>query len=302
MSGMQRILVVINSADEVGFVLEKAAVLAGAENAHVQIVRSIYDEMVNFRELSPETAQTLKLQHMKSEEKFLVGLVHEYRSKFRDIETFTLWNKRCSEAALEAARKFSADLIIKAVDTTPAGFASNPDDWHLLRQAHQPVMLLRQHPWRKPAFREQPVVLAALDLLADKHDDMSRKVLVAASQLAADLDSVLHVVCAYPGLATWATADASLGIDLSRVEAGVADTAKTKLAAFSAGGFDNKRLHLGAGAATEVVRAAVARHHPQVLALGTAARTGVGGFVLGNTAEKLISRTPADLYVIPTAG
>ena len=69
------IVVVVNRSADADFVLQKAAALAKSneQRASVHVIRVMYEE-------------------------FVVDLVEEYRSSFKNIETATIWNKRVSEA------------------------------------------------------------------------------------------------------------------------------------------------------------------------------------------------------------
>lgn len=292
MKNAQRILAVINRSDEAGFVLDKVAVLADAESASVRIIRVIFDDLVDFHHAPADEAQAMKLYIMQSEERQLVSIVDECRDRFRDIETATVWNKRISEGAIEAADEFDADLIMKAADSKSA-FPRHPDDWNLLRHAQRPVMLVNPHPWQ-----DHPVVLASADLLDNDHDELNSSILHTGAHIAAELDGLLHVVCAYPGMTTWANADANLAVDYTNMERDIQQATKSKLDTLTDNRFDADRLYMKPGRALAVVRDAVRDVKPEIVVIGNAAREGIQGFVLGNTSEALLGIIESDLLVV----
>lgn len=293
MNNAQRILAVINRSDETGFVLDKVAVLADAESASVRIIRVIFDDLVDFHHAPAEDTQAVKLHIMQSEERQLVGIVDEYRDRFHDIETSTVWNKRISDGAILAAEEFEADLIMKAADSTSPVFPRHPDDWNLLRHAQRPVMLVNPHPWQ-----DHPVVLASADLLDDAHDALNTSILQTGAHIAAELNGLLHVVCAYPGMATWANADANLAVNYTDMERDVLQATKAKLDELTANQVDAQRLYMRAGRPVNVVRDAVHDVKPEIVVIGNAAREGIPGFVLGNTSEALLGVIESDLLVV----
>ena len=58
------------------------------------------------------------------------------------------------------------------------------------------------------------------------------------------------------------------------------------------------KLHLVKGLPREVIATVVRELDPQLLVMGTIARTGLQGFVLGNTAEALLRETEVSVMVV----
>ena len=58
------------------------------------------------------------------------------------------------------------------------------------------------------------------------------------------------------------------------------------------------KLHLVKGSTREMISTAVSELDPQLLVMGSIARTGLQGFVLGNTAESLLRRTEVSVMVV----
>ncbi len=61
-------------------------------------------------------------------------------------------------------------------------------------------------------------------------------------------------------------------------------------------------VHLEAGSAYLQILNAVERHRIDVLVMGTVARTGIAGFVTGNTAERLLPHIPCSVIAVKPPG
>ncbi len=295
MENVNSIVVVVNRSNDSRHVLQKAATIAATstEGARVHVIRVIHEPLAERRKLDAEQAQSLKLYLMQAEEEYLVDLVRDYREAFTSVDCSTLWNKRPSDAILQAAEDFDADLIVKATAGEGPHLFHHPDDWNLLRHTHRPVMLVKETPWV-----DDPVILAAVDALDSDHEDLSRRVLAEANALARALQGRLHVVSAYPPAAAWA-ADPGVVLDFERLRREMEQEVRTNIEACSeATGAVPRRLHLAEGAPTEVVADTVAATHAEVLVMGTLGREGLRGLVIGNTSEKLLNTVPCDVLVI----
>jgi len=285
----KRYTIVINRSDETPFVLEKAATLASAKNADVQVVRIIHNDLVDFPHTSDSEAQSLKISMMQSEHTFLDDLLDDMRSRFKSVQTLVVWDKRVSEGTLAAAREFNADMIIKGVGADAKYLVRTPDDWNLLREIGLPVLLLQESPWEADR-----AVLAAVDLLNDAHDADNERIIRTSEHLASELGGNIHLVFAYPGIS-----GSALMTNADKRREQIEKTVSEKLHAIS----DSKnieQLHIEEGPPAVAVNKAVLDSRAEIVVLGNAARKGVAGTLFGNTSEALLSKVDADLLVIPT--
>ena len=62
------------------------------------------------------------------------------------------------------------------------------------------------------------------------------------------------------------------------------------------------RIHLVKGDATKVIPELVRRRHIDLLIVGTLSRTGIAGWLIGNTAEKLLRRVDCSVFVVKPDG
>ena len=289
------IVVVVNRSADADFVLQKAAAIAKSseQGASVHVVRVMFEEFVDESQLEEDKAQALKLYLMQAEEEFLVDLVEDYRSSFKDIETATIWNKRISKAVANVAETFNADLIIKSADPESAHFPRHPDDWNLLREAKCPVFLVKPEAWPN-----NPVVLAGVNVSDEEHQEMNQRIIEAGARLTRAIGGQLHVVNALAPLNPL-LAGAEFGVDFVKLERDT-NCAVTSMMEEHLRTLDvqDVQLHVQSGQAAWVVSEVAEEIGAVAIVVGTAGRHGVSGMVIGNTSEKLLHMLHQDLLVL----
>jgi nucleotide-binding universal stress UspA family protein len=189
------------------------------------------------------------------------------------------------------------DVVIKAADPksalTSALFGNN--DIRLLHQCPCPVIVLK--PTRRKKLRQ---ILAAVDPVTDNKEsiELNRSIMESAVSLAEKESADLHV------LHVW---DMSIDDSASRVH-------KDKLRELSkslkedtqskfdklVGDYSHPRMidHLLKGKPHKVIRDFVSKNNIDILVMGTVARSGVPGFIVGNTAEKIINQIDCSVMAL----
>lgn len=295
MPTMKNILVVLESADEARYVLEKAVALAVANHAKLHAVRVVYEGVADLSSGAVEASTDLKTFILASEESELEDWLDDARRRVADLDAVTVWNPRTWEGVLHAAEQAGADLIVRAV-TTHHRFGDvirTPDDWHLLRHAKAPVMLVKPRPWVKA-----PVILCAVDPFDDAHEPLNVALLQEAQGLAAVLGGDMMVVVAYPLFEPWVGQLGATG-SYEEIRRSIEEDIRTRVddLARSAGvRFGN--LYAEEGHAAEVLTRVAADTGAELLVLGTHARDGVQGLLLGNTAERVLHVIDTDVVTV----
>ncbi|MBD3648756.1 MAG: universal stress protein [Pseudomonadales bacterium] len=261
----------------------------------MDLVRVIYEGIVDLSVHDVEKSQELKTYIMQAEEAWLEELVEGITNKVKSIDTATVWNKDEWQGIIDAAAQCSADLIVK-VANIEAGIDAvvhTPQDWNLLRHSDVPVMLLKPNAWV-----DDPVILAAVDIMKEEQDDLHKRVLKQAGNLAQILDGELHIVCAYPLIEPWA-GPSTIGIDFVKIKKDVETEITRRIEAMTKEVDVNyKYLHVEEGKAAMVIRDLVEKSSTELLVLGTVGRTGVKGLVMGNTSEMILHHTNCDVVVL----
>ena len=232
---------------------------------------------------------------MQAEESFLEELVEPVIGSVKSIETATIWHKDHWHGVIDAAKDCEADLIIKAANVEE-GFGAivhTPQDWNLLRHSEIPVMLVKPTAWVA-----DPVILAAVDPLNESQEVLNKKVLEEADHLTKILGGELHVVTAYPFAEPW-MGPVTVALDFEKVKQEVEDAIKLKIKSLTEGtDVDIKYVIIEEGKPAMVIKQLIESTNAEMLVLGTVARSGVKGFVLGNTAETIIHYTNCDAVVL----
>lgn len=173
---------------------------------------------------------------------------------------------------------------------------------HLMRKC--PVPLLVTKPARRKRFNQ---VLAAIDptVTGESRDTLNKTILELARSLSAREDADLHVVHA------WRLLGESMLRGRGRVPPEDVDhlvleekerhrclvEAMLKKHAVS-----GHRLHLPKGEAAEVIPRLIGKLAIDLLVMGTVCRTGVPGFIMGNTAERVLDVVDCSVLVVKPEG
>lgn len=199
--------------------------------------------------------------------------------------------KQACNAILAACHAQSCDLVIKQhqPDALLSKLFSPPDDWQLVRQSPAPVLLVRsRRPWAGGN------VLAAMDV---EHQDAAHlalqgNVMDHASELCQRFGARLHVVSAYdPALLQ---ADPSAPIDL----AGASHCHDQCQWFQNEYELPEQQLHIGEGPAKALIPRIARQLEAALIVLGTVARHGLSGVLIGNTAEAVLDRLDSDVLVL----
>lgn len=297
-SRIRNLLVVIDDTLSLSYLMEKAQRLAD-ESTNVHVVHVIYEGVADISTSAIEDSARLKTFILESAESALEDELEKWRGRIGHLESATLWNPRTWEGVLHAAADVEADLVLRATGEQEslgdkvASVVRTPDEWNLLRHAEVPVMLVKVAAWPS-----DPVVLCALDLFDDSHENLNRSVLGQASELAGMLGGDLDVIYAYPLFEPWV---GELGAvkSYTEIKNAVEEEARERMAALvSAGNLAYRHLHLEEGPTAQVLARLVEESEAALLVLGTHAREGVRGVLLGNTSERILHAVDCDVVTV----
>ncbi len=173
---------------------------------------------------------------------------------------------------------------------------------HVLRKCPCPVLCLREN--TKPGK-----IVAAVDVLDDKDgaDKLNRKVLTHAHDLAQREGAELHVVYAQqpigePMLSTWGIGSAEMLVGMEADLLANAQDKLVKLTEAVCGGTDGMILQVLLGSPRDVLPAYVNDQLIELLAMGTVSRTGIKGFLIGNTAESILNEVTCAVLALKPDG
>jgi len=197
-----------------------------------------------------------------------------------------VWNSRWHEIALREIAKSNCDLVIKSSfhHGRAKRFFSKTSDYSLMRKCACPVLFVHhEQDWQSSQL------LACVDLESGdpQHARLNKAILNDARALANFVGMELHIASAYAS---------EINIDnLPFKQRGKQSTAEQLAEIY---GVDAARVHLRRGETIAVLEALCAEIDPSIVVMGTLARTGIKGKLIGNTAEKLLDLTRADVLTI----
>jgi len=244
--------------------------------------------------------------------KALESLIEPYRNRL-EIKTDVLMGAGFLEIIREVLRN-SHDLLIKPAenpDFMKRLFGSN--DMHLLRKCPCPVWIMK--PPEKPKYDR---ILAAVDfdplIPEEGNQALNLKILESAGSLALTDGASLHLAHAWEA---YAEAAMRVSSDISNASI-VAHTEKQyllhqkglyKLGETLRGLIGNDayerlspRFHLPKGPPKKTIAALAAELQVDLVVMGTVARTGISGFIIGNTAEIILDQLSCSVLAVKPPG
>jgi universal stress protein E len=196
----------------------------------------------------------------------------------------------------QCARKEYA-AIIKTGHRTES-FLYTPTDWHLLRECPAPVIIAAEKKWRAT----KPIV-AAVDLVSKNRVNLklTDMVISTAKQYATALNCDLYVVHAVhiPTVLT----ELDLVDEYTHARKHKEELQPRVLKLASTHNLPVSSIRLKNGPIDKVITSESARLKAQLVVMGTIGRKGVRGQLIGNTAEKVLTRLRTDVLALkPSSG
>lgn len=214
---------------------------------------------------------------------------------------------------IRAVLRNQHDLVIKAAenpDFLKRLFGS--DDMHLLRKCPCPVWLMKMP--EKPKY-DCIVAAVDLDLLRpEAEQDLNRDILDLAGSLALSETAILHLVHAWGAFAEGALLARSEGrtdVATTHIEREYMSRQKLLLAlgerlrqqlGTEAYNLILPQFHLPKGSPQKTIPAKAAELRADLVVMGTVVRTGIAGFIIGNTAESVLNQLTCSVLAIKPAG
>jgi len=279
-----RILAVIDPRDTVHHALDRCK--EQPPEADLDIMAAVFvehDTAENFARNFAEQSEWLREQ------------VTPYIAEGYKITTEVVPFEKLYEAVIETAAKHQADFVVKPMrqHSLFETVVRTTTDWNLIRHCPYPLLLVSD----QDTIRNKPV-LAAVDVCSgdDSHDQLNAVVLDSARRLSSVLDSPTHAVNSWRA-PTQMMAVGSIDTtpypspENLRKEHEEALHNLTKELTIA-------KYHLGEGSPTYVINQVAGEITAGVIVLGTVARKGISGALIGNTAEGVLESAHCDVMVV----
>ena len=230
-----------------------------------------------------------KLRHSLVEERkaWLEDLVADHSVRSRAI-----WTHDIARWVIEEVEKKKPDLVVKTVHKS-GSLVHTPIDWQLLQDCPAPVLLTTKR--RRNTNR---VVMAAIDPRATdtKHRHLNCNVLEAAHRYAALHDAQVHVVFAVE------VSKVLLDLDIigertskKKIVEKITPELDRLLAPYK---IPKSRIHMPVGKTGAVVAQTARKYKVDTLVVGTYAQRARRMVGLGNTAQRIVTKSACDVLAV----
>lgn len=289
MNRFRNILLLADEGDRRGPGLLRAATLARANGARLTVVEVVEPLTPRLLLAAPSAQEAEVADRLQA----LDEAVAPFRAEGLDIETAAVVGK----PFLELIRRVLYDGHDLVMKTARGGMGSlslfGSTALHLMRKCPCPVWIVP--PGAPERYRR---ILAAIgpgpDADGDESAELDRTILQLASSLAEREGAELHVVHAWQmiGEQTLAGPRFQTGErEIARMAAEVCNDREDWIERLLGDtGNPAAEIHLQKGDPTDIVVGTAARLPADLLVMGTVSRTGVAGLLIGNTAERVLSR------------
>ncbi|MFJ2362745.1 universal stress protein [Pseudomonas sp. NPDC087697] len=271
MQAIRSILVVIEPSPNESLALKRAKLIAGVTQAHLHLL--ICDK---------EHDHSALLSVLKA------SLVQDGHS----VTTEQAWNKSLHETIIDVQQAEGCGLVIKQHfhDNPLKKALLTPEDWKLLRYCPCAVLMVKtEKSWA------DKVILAAVDVgnSDEEHRRLHASIIDHGYDIASLAKGHLHVISAHPS-PMLSSADPVFQLK-ETIEAHYREQCKAFQAEFD---IDDEHLHIEEGPADVLIPHIAHKLQASVTIIGTVARTGFSGALIGNTAEVVLDSLEGDVLVL----
>jgi len=271
MQAVRSILVVIDPEHSESLALKRAKLIAGVTQAQLHLL--VCD---------PKHDHSAMLSVLKA------ALTEDGYS----VTTEQAWNQSLHQTIVDVQQAEGCGLVVKQhfPDSALKKALLTPEDWKLLRQCPSPVLLVKTAgSWK------DKVILAAVDVGNTdlEHRHLHDTIINHGYDIATLAKARLHVISAHPS-PMLSSADPTFQLS-ETIQARYREQCKAFQAEFD---IDDEHLHIEEGPADVLIPFMVHKLQAAVTVIGTVARSGLSGALIGNTAEVVLDAVESDVLVL----
>jgi universal stress protein E len=300
MRPIRRILVAIKEEKRSSPAVAKAAQLARALNAEIELFHGIdtpvFADVFNYsRRYITEIERGTRRRYLAALERQAEAL----RKSGLEVSVSSDWDFPAYEAIVRRAIRTKADLVVaeRHAGRRLAPWLLHLTDWELLRLSPVPVLLVKG----AGAYR-RPSILAAIDPghTYSKPARLDREILETGALVSKALRGTLHVMHAYVTTPVIPIApDVISGDVAARLEAEAHTKARTSFdRALAAIDIPSARRHLVNGTPALAIEQVARANRSAIVVMGAVSRSGLKRVFIGNTAEQVLDRLQCDVLVV----
>lgn len=271
MQAIRSILVVMDPQRPEGLALKRAKLIAGVTQSHLHLL--VGDKRQDHTTYLAETKANLEQEGYS-------------------VSTQQAWHEGLYQTIIATQQSEGCELVIKQhVPENPLKRAIlTPEDWKLLRYSPAPVLMVKTDtPWTNG------IILAAVDVgnRDNEHRTLHSSIVSHGYDIASLANATLHVISAHPS-PMLSAADPTFQLK-ETIEARYREQCKAFQAEYDV---SDERLHVEEGPADVLIPYTAEKLKAAVTVIGTVARTGLSGALIGNTAEVVLDTLESDVLVL----
>lgn len=271
MQTIRNTLVVMDAQQPDSLILNRAKLIASATESHLHLLAC--DKKNNSSSALQATEQALRQQGFS-------------------VSSQQAWNSSLHKTVIAVQQERECGLVIKRhLPDNPLLKTFMPsEDWKLLRFCPCPVLIVKStEPWAGG------VILAAIDA---GNSDVNHRVLHAGIvshgyDIAKMIGGTLHMMSAHP-CPELLSADPVYHLSES-IQAMYQEHCRALQAEYD---ISDEHLHIVEGPAESLIPSVAERLRVSLTVIGSVARSGLSGALIGNTAENILDSLSSDVLVL----
>lgn len=279
-----RLFVVVDPTASHQVALVKALLIAKLADCEIHAFLCIYRDIREGNAYA--SRQSFKRQTLADAQSWLAEQMQPCEVAGVPFSQEVVWNSRWPDAALHAIAKSGCHLVIKSSyhHSKSRRFYSATSDFKMMRHCASPILFTHQtQEWRSNQL------LACVDLASkdSKHARLNSVIIHDARAFADIVGMDLHIAAAHQG---------NIDADRLPVKGHGHQLGLEQLSELY--DVEPARIHLREGATIPTLKGICDEIDPSIVIIGTLARSGISGKLIGNTAEKLLDLIEADVLTV----
>jgi len=289
---MNKILVIAHREDERPTAINTALQLAEHYCAEIHIMAFCHAEFEAIGGFAAKKLEQVKLQIIDNRHQWVQEQIEQIDCSAANITFEVVWQKDIYKSVLNEIETNDYQFVVTQRHDT-AGFFHIPTEWYLIRESQIPIYVAREDKWKSSS-----TVLAAVDLKNDSVQGklMRDQVISTASDFAKTLNATLH--CCFCVDTPEILIDLDV-IDKDRYEDELNEKYMPILQALAKeNSIPEENVHLKFGKPEKCIASIATKSKAHAVVIGSMARKGIKGKLVGNTAEKLTSYLHTDMLIV----
>jgi universal stress protein E len=283
------VVALIDLNDEYQGVIDKAALLAKANKAKLELVCIDYSSyMEDGHYFDPIQAAELRLQMLEEHRLKLDGIAATLEGDDLKVSTYAAWGHPVYKALNEHIKHPETTLVVRSTkhhNKIARLFLSN-EDWDLIRYCASTLLLVKGQAWSK-----EPVFVTAIDPnhANDKPAALDVKLVACSQLLAGSCGGSVHLyhsdsVPPFMGVYTLIMSEADKSAQLAEFG--------------NRAGIDKKHCHWTDTPIENSLPKLLDELDASAVVMGAISRSGLDRVLIGSTAERLLDLIEKDLLIV----